>query len=206
MCHRTQLRHATFLLVSMPFILCVLLFVASCGSNAPNQANTAPDPKPINDVRDRYLMAFNSGDAAGVAALYTDDGVTLPDQHPAVQGKSAIQQYLQNMFSQTTQRLTLTAPNLKINGNVAYETGSYSMVVLPKSVGAKPVTQNGKYLVVLLKQPDNSWKIYTDIDNTNAPMQPFTSATKKPTVKNTQRKTPRTSKPARAKAATKKRA
>jgi len=201
MSHTVHLRHFASRFMSMASIVCLLLFAASCGSNAPQTA--APDPKPINDLRDRYLMAFNAGDAAGVAALYTDDGITLPEFHPPVQGKAAIQQYLQDMFSQATERLTLTSPDVKINGNVAYETGSYSGTILPKAAGAKPMTDNGKYLVVLLKQMDGSWKLYSDIANTNAPMQPAAPA-KKAAAKATQKKAPRTSTRAKAKKTTKK--
>jgi uncharacterized protein (TIGR02246 family) len=187
----------------MTFLVVGVLFTSSCGSSSSNQSNAAPDPKPINDVRDRYLMAFNSGDAAGVAALYTDDGITLPEFHPPVQGKAAIQQYLQQNFAQTTQRLTLTSPDTKINGNIAYETGSYSITVMPKTAGAKPMSDSGKYLVVLLKQSDGSWKLYSDMDSTNAPMQqpvPAKTAAKKTAV----RKAPRTSTRAKARKTAKK--
>jgi len=175
----------------MACVFCIVFLAASCGSSAPTKSTAAPDPAPVNDLRSRYQNAFNSGDAAALAALYTDDGITLPEHHAAVQGKAAIQQYFQDMFAQTTARMTLTSPDLKINGNVAYETGSYSMTVMPKAAGAKPMSDNGKYLVVLLKQMDGSWKLYSDMDNTNAPMQP--PAPPKPAAKKTtQRKAPRT--------------
>jgi ketosteroid isomerase-like protein len=41
--------------------------------------------------------------------------------------------------------------------------------VTPKTAGASMVMQNGKYLVILQKQTDGSWKIARDINNSSDP-------------------------------------
>jgi uncharacterized protein (TIGR02246 family) len=154
-------------------LLCAVVFLNACGgttTTAPQQTVTAaPDPAPINDLRSRFEAAYNAGDAAGVTALYTDDAVSMPDHHAAVQGKAALQQYFQEVFAQYTTKLSLLSPDLEINGDVAHETGIYTMIMTPKA-GGNAMTQSGKYLVVLKRQPDGLWRLHHDIDNTSTPM------------------------------------
>ena len=152
-------------------LLCTMLLAAACGTTpAPQPAATAaPDPAPINDLRSRFEAAYNAGDAAAVTALYTDDAVSLPDRHAAVQGKAALQQYFQEVFAQYNAKLTLMSPDLEITDDIAHETGAYSMTVTPKA-GGNAMTITGKYLIVLKRQADGSWKVHHDIDNTDSPM------------------------------------
>ena len=72
-----------------------------------------------------------------------------------------------NSFSGPTQ-LTTTA--VEGRGDLAYATGTYRMAVTPKKPGAKPLpVEQGKYIEVLKKQGDGSWKIVHDIWNADAP-------------------------------------
>lgn len=153
-------------------LLSVIVLMSACGGTTPTTQPTAtapPDPAPINDVRSRFQTAYNAGDAAAVTALYTDDAVSLPDRHAAVQGKAALQQYFQEVFAQYNAKLTLMSPDLEITDDIAHETGAYSMTVTPKA-GGNAMTITGKYLIVLKRQADGSWKVHHDIDNTDSPM------------------------------------
>jgi uncharacterized protein (TIGR02246 family) len=119
-------------------------------------------------VRSRYQAAYNAGDAAAVAALYTDDAISMPDHHAALEGKAAIQQYLQEMFAQYTHSLNVTPGDTEITGDLAHEHGTFSLTVTPKA-GGNAMTENGKYLVVLKRQADGSWLIHHDIENAGNP-------------------------------------
>jgi ketosteroid isomerase-like protein len=53
---------------------------------------------------------------------------------------------------------------------VASAIGTYTMTLTPRKAGAKPLpTEEGKYIEVLKRQGDGSWKIIYDIWNPNAP-------------------------------------
>src|SRR5688572_4757278 len=157
----------------LTLLLCSVAFVTACGDTTPEQT-TAPatatpaDPAPINNLRSQYLTAFNAGDAAAVAALYADDATSMPDHHPAIDGKAAIQDYLQGMFAQHTASITITPSDTEITGDIAHEHGTFSMTVTPKA-GGSAMTENGKYLVVFKRQADGSWKIHHDVDNAAGP-------------------------------------
>ena len=143
------------------------LLAAACGGGGQEQTpNASTDPAPINEVRTKFQAAYNAGDASAVAALYTDDAVSLPDHHPAVQGKAAIQSYLQETFAQYAATMAITPSDTEIVGNFAHEHGTYTIKVTPKS-GGETVADDGKYVVILKRGADGAWKIHHDIDNSN---------------------------------------
>jgi uncharacterized protein (TIGR02246 family) len=160
-------------------LVSVAAFSAACGGGTQQTAATAPpDPAPINELRAKYQAAYNAADAAAAAALYTDDAVSLPDHHTALQGKAAIQQYLQEIFTQYSATMTITPSDTDIVGDVAHEHGTFTVKVTPKA-GGDTVTDDGKYVVILKRGADGSWKIHHDIDNSNRmPPMPSQGETK----------------------------
>src|SRR5882762_9140433 len=69
----------------------ILLAIAIC------TAGTAPalaqDKATIQKLNDRFVAAFNKGDAAAIATMYTDDAVVLPPGSEMVKGKTAIEAF-----------------------------------------------------------------------------------------------------------------
>ena len=53
----------------------------------------AQDKATIQSLNDKFAQAFNAGDAAAVAALYTDDAVILPPGAEMMKGKNAIRAF-----------------------------------------------------------------------------------------------------------------
>lgn len=54
--------------------------------------------------------------------------------------------------------------------DLAYSVGTYRVTLTPRKAGAKPLpTDEGKFLEVLKKQADGSWKIVYDMWSSNAP-------------------------------------
>jgi uncharacterized protein (TIGR02246 family) len=145
------------------------LLVAACGGAAPEAPAAAPaDPAPIHAMRASFQTAYNAGDAAAVAALYEDDAIAMPDHRPLIEGRAAIQQWLQETFAQFTPKLTLTSGDLEITGDLAHEHGSYTLTLTPKA-GGEAMSENGKYLVILKRQADGAWKLHHNITNSNEP-------------------------------------
>jgi uncharacterized protein (TIGR02246 family) len=154
--------------ILLTLLLCAMTLTTACGGATTQQTATAPaDPAPINNVRAQFQTAFNAGDAAAIAALYTDDAISLPDHHAALEGKAAIQQYLQGMFAQYTPNISITPGDTEITGDIAHEHGTYSLTMTPKA-GGNAMSENGKYLIVLKRQADGSWKVHHDMDNAAA--------------------------------------
>jgi uncharacterized protein (TIGR02246 family) len=152
-------------------------FAGACSSALQSPA-ASTDSAPINEIRTKFQAAYNAGDAAAVAALYADDGVTQPDHAPAVSGKANIEKAMQEAFSQAAMNIAITPTDTEVNGDVAHEHGTFTTTVTPKAGGA-PMTSEGKYLVIIERQADGTWKIVHDIDNSSTP-PPAAAATPAP--------------------------
>jgi hypothetical protein len=60
-------------------------------------------------------------------------------------------------------------PAVEGRGDLAVIVGNYRLNVTPKEAGATPLpTENGKYMQIMRKQADGSWKIAYDMWNADA--------------------------------------
>ena len=110
-----------------------------------------------------FAADFNSGNADGVAARYTEDGAVLPPDAPRTDGRSAIAAFWKGAIDAGLNNITLTTVEVEASGDVAYEVGGFSLDAPDKS-GAV-TTLKGKYLVVWKKGSDGAWRLYRDIWN-----------------------------------------
>ena len=147
-------------------ILSAMLCAAACGGSSTSA--TPGDTAPIDEIRNKYIAAFNAGDAAGVAAVFAEDAVSMPDHHGALEGKAAIETYMRETFAQFTPNITITPGQTEVMGDVAHEHGTFTTTMTPKA-GGNAMTDSGKYLVILKRGSDGRWLVHHDIDNTNAP-------------------------------------
>ena len=58
---------------------------------------------------------------------------------------------------------------VRVLGDVAYSHGTYTFDMTPKG-GGETMSLSGKFLDILEKQVDGSWKIAIDCHNYNAPV------------------------------------
>ena len=127
------------------------------------------DKASVRAVDAQWAQAAKAGDGAAIAALYTTDAVLLPPGEDMVKGDAAKKYWVDfaNGYSGPTELNTMAVEG---GGNVATAVGSYSMTLTPRKAGAKPMpTEEGKYLEVLKRQDDGSWKIIYDMWSPNAP-------------------------------------
>ncbi|MFQ5651461.1 MAG: SgcJ/EcaC family oxidoreductase [bacterium] len=116
----------------------------------------------------KFMAAFNRGDAAGVAALYTEKARVGPPNSEVLQGREAIQSFMQSGFTAGLKDLTLTTVSVDGSGDTAYENGTYTLKIAPE--GQAAMTDSGKYLAVWKQQADGGWKLHTDIWNSSLPL------------------------------------
>jgi uncharacterized protein (TIGR02246 family) len=144
-----------------------LMLVAGC-NQAPPPVDTAAAVQAVKDGDAAQLKAAQALDAAGVAAGYTDDVTVLCPNQPLVAGKDAAQKTWAAMLVPGTQ-ITWAPSKVEVaaSGDLAYDQGTYT-VSTPGPDG-KPVSDKGKYLAVVKKQADGSWKVSEDMWNSDLP-------------------------------------
>jgi ketosteroid isomerase-like protein len=108
-----------------------------------------------------FEATFSRGDAAGVAALYTDDAQVLPAQSGFVTGTKAISEFWQSAFDAGLKTVSLVTMEVESHGETAYEVGELE---IGGADGA--VLDRAKYIVIW-KKVGASWKLHRDIWTTS---------------------------------------
>jgi len=149
------------------FILFSWLGVASC---AQPSATLEQDIAAIEAMSKARAVAFNEGNAADIALHFTDDAILMAPGQPASQGKEAVRAYYQSIFDTYQTSLTSYYEEVKVEGDLAYGRG-FAEVILKPRAGGEPIASTAKYLNILQRQPDGSWKTTHDIWNGNETAQ-----------------------------------
>jgi ketosteroid isomerase-like protein len=110
-------------------------------------------PGPLDRVLRDYEAAWKGSDGARLAALFTDDGMSLSDGGMPVRGRAAIAKE----HTQSGGDLMLRAFAYATSDSVGYIIGAYRY---PGSTGP-----GGKFLLALRKGRDGRWLIAADMDN-----------------------------------------
>ncbi len=140
----------------------------SCAEPETEKMDVAQVRKSIEEVSATLVEAFNRGDAASVAALYTDNASVLPPNSKMVQGRQSIQEFWNDGIQMGLKDLTLTAVDVGGSGDTAYEIGKYTLKIQPE--GQESIADSGKSVVVWKQQADGMWKLHVDIWNSSLPM------------------------------------
>jgi uncharacterized protein (TIGR02246 family) len=138
----------------------ILMIVAGLGLGA--APAVAQNKAMIEKLNDAWTAAFNKGDVAGVAALYTEDAYVLPPGSGMVKGRAVIEAFWRQAAQQMTDAKLTTVDVLPLGRSAAREIGTVTLKT--KSQPAQEVV--GKYVVVWRKV-GRDWKLATDIWNTD---------------------------------------
>jgi uncharacterized protein (TIGR02246 family) len=115
----------------------------------------------IRSANDDFEKKFASGDARGMASLYTRDGVLLPPGAGLQEGSDAIQNFWQMAMDMGIKDAHLETLEVEQEGDAAIEMGQYEL-----SGAAGQRMDQGKYIVVW-KRDGGKLKLHKDIWNTS---------------------------------------
>lgn len=117
----------------------------------------------IAEIQEKWIAGYNAGDAAAVAALYTEDAMLLPPNSEPVEGRDAIRAYWQSFMDQAPgSTVNLTTEEVHApGGDMAVEVGGYV------STGPDGGHLDHGTFMVLYKKTDGGWKMYRDAFNSS---------------------------------------
>lgn len=115
----------------------------------------------IEQANQKFMDTFRSGDAAGMAALYTENGMVLPPNDSFIEGREHIQRFWQGVMDKGVKSVELRIREVEQLGDTAYEV---SRATLALENGQ--VIDQSKYVVVWKRQ-NGEWKLHRDIFNSN---------------------------------------
>jgi len=141
------------------YAICLLLL--SCA--APHEDSSIIN-EGISKTNQAFMTAVANGDAAGVAAQYTDDAQFFPPNADAVTGKQEIRNVMQGFIDSGVTGLILESAEIKGMGDTAFEIGKYTLFGK-----GDQILDNGKYITIW-KEVGGKWKLHRDIFNSNMPL------------------------------------
>jgi uncharacterized protein (TIGR02246 family) len=143
-----------------------LLLFATCISvlaqpENKNETAVAEVRKAIDKGNAQWIEAWDKADASLIAALFADDGILL-GRNGKFFKRPQILERMKTALGAAGKgvKATVTTVDLWLDGEVAYETGTYSYKYQEKG---KPVNEEGRYVTIWKRQSDGSWKIIMDM-------------------------------------------
>ena len=119
------------------------LVAASCASAGSSTTNLPEVRSAIDRGNAQMVAAMNSGRIDDVIPLYTADAIVLAPNAPPMAGHGAIRQFWSAVAGMKMSGVTLTTDQVEVYGDVAIETGSYTMTLTPPGASS-PVNDRGK--------------------------------------------------------------
>ena len=115
----------------------------------------------IRAAYDAFESTFACADAAGMAALYTADGMLLPTGTGMISGSEAIQDFWQGAMDMGVATAKIDIAEVSEHAHIVVDVGHY---VLGAANGH--VLERGKYIVIW-RNENGRWKLHRDIWNSN---------------------------------------
>jgi ketosteroid isomerase-like protein len=123
----------------------------------------------IAEATDAFIEAYETGDAAALAAMYTEDGMRMAPNQETVRGQAAIEAVYTGLFENSANRaVTMTPFDYGASGDLAYTAGTYTSRT---EVDGEAVTDEGKYITVARLMPDGTYKILCLVWNSSLPAE-----------------------------------
>jgi ketosteroid isomerase-like protein len=150
-----------------PSILLAALTLTSTGNllAQPDRPTALPLPSvtlppELDRVLRDYEREWQARSAAGLAALFVEDGFVLQAGKPPVRGRPGIME----AYRSAGGPLILRALAFSAGGTAGHVIGAYTY-----GAGAADV---GKFILLLYREPGGPWRIVADMDNGNGPRPP----------------------------------
>jgi uncharacterized protein (TIGR02246 family) len=108
-------------------------------------------------LSEQFNKALLARDAKTLAGLYSEDGVEMRPDMPALKGRAAIQQFYEKLFpTGHLEKLSTNHTEMRAFGDSGYDVGTFSQTFTAPN--GKPTSTTGKYIAIV-KRLNGTWKI-----------------------------------------------
>lgn len=143
------------------FVVTVLMV----GLVFPAQAQDAS--KAAEDIGKKWVAAYDAGDAAAIAALFTPDGVFIPPSGAVLKGRDAIEKALAGRMKAGWTKETVNVTTAGAAGNAGWAVGDYVLIGSGENEGKQ---LPGKFGETLVHESDG-WRLIMLIGSSPPPKQ-----------------------------------
>lgn len=114
-------------------------------------------------MRREWVHVVNTGDVDRYTKMLTPDAVWIPPNHPAVEGRQAIREWLEPLFKEYRYDFALKGSRVQVAGDWAVERGAFQSSLQHRGGGAAQ-RHSGTYIVLWRQSASGEWKIERYID------------------------------------------
>jgi len=137
----------------------MIMALLALPASALAQADEYSKPS-LKDMTPKWQAAYNAGDAAALAALYTTDGVLHPPNSAPVDGREAIEAFW-TVALESGGSTELTVKDMYSMGESAAEVGMWV------GTGADGSHADHGHYTLIYKNVDGRWQIASDMWNSD---------------------------------------
>lgn len=151
----------------------ILLLTACQQPAATSEAATSIDREAdvaaIRKLQDDWNRAVEAGSVDGYAAVLDDNIELLPTDAAPINGVESYRAMLNGVFTTDTFRIEVAVPStIQVDGDMAWSRYDYIIHRTPKG-GGETISSYRKFLDIMRRQEDGSWRVYKHIWNYNEP-------------------------------------
>lgn len=123
----------------------------------------------VYELWQAFAAAINDGDLERWLDLWIDDGIQMPPGAPRRVGIVAIRKGMEPAFDLFIMRdMVIDTEEIWVLGDRAYSHGTFSFELTPRQ-GGETRFYSGKFLDIMVKQADGSWRIAIICHNYDEP-------------------------------------
>ena len=150
---------------SLRFALCTATVVFLTVVPAELLAHHSGDPKldrAVGKANSEFIVAMKTGDAATIAAPYTENASFITIDGACVHGRTEIEKMYRDRFARAglAHSTKINSKRLVVDNDLAYESG-YGEIEMLKD--GKPSISGGRFLTVWQRQTNGDWKILRNV-------------------------------------------
>ena len=121
------------------------------------------DVAAIGALRDALQAAENAGDHDAAAGLLSEDAVLMVPDFPVQEGRLTCREFLRDVMGWLAERfdrrIHYDSAETVVDGDVAFDRGTFSFTVTPRS-GGETTQTTGKYLWILRRSEERGgWRV-----------------------------------------------
>ena len=133
------------------FLVLLFVSVSSISAYAQDAKKTA------DDFATKWVAAYDAGDAAALAALFTADGVFNAPSGAVLKGRDAIEKALAGRIKAGWTKETVTTTDAEMAGTAVWAAGEYGLVGSGEQAGK----QSGGHFGWVLVRDGDAWRAAT---------------------------------------------
>ena len=141
----------------------------------PQTSQTPPDTRAadeaaIKDFDAQWSNAASAKDLDKMLSSYADDAIVLQPNGPMLNSKDAVRKIWKEVLTAPGFSGGWKATKVEVakSGEIGYVSGTWEFTM--NDASGKPATDRGKFVEVVKKQADGTWKCAVDIWNSDAPL------------------------------------